>query len=47
VTNVNKGIGVILMTNSDNGEKIFKAVLEQTIGDTCTPGSGSDSCRIT
>jgi CubicO group peptidase (beta-lactamase class C family) len=34
---VDKGIGVILMTNSDNGEKIFKAMLEKTIGDTFTP----------
>ncbi|MEM7655928.1 MAG: serine hydrolase domain-containing protein [Bacteroidota bacterium] len=30
-------LGVILMTNSDNGESIFKALLEKTIGDTYTP----------
>jgi CubicO group peptidase (beta-lactamase class C family) len=30
-------ISIIIMTNSDNGEKIFKDVLEKTIGDTCTP----------
>ena len=30
-------IGIILLTNSDNGESIFKAVLETAIGDTFTP----------
>lgn len=30
-------IGVIIMTNSDNGESIFKALLELTIGDIYTP----------
>ena len=30
-------ISIILMTNSANGEKIFKDVLEKTIGDTYTP----------
>ncbi|MBE0664219.1 MAG: serine hydrolase [Candidatus Aminicenantes bacterium] len=30
-------ISIIIMTNSDNGEKIFKDVLEKTIGDTFTP----------
>ena len=28
---------ILIMTNSANGEKIFKDVLEKTIGDTCTP----------
>ena len=32
-----KGISVIIMTNSSNGESIFKELLEKTIGDTCTP----------
>ncbi|MEJ8801986.1 serine hydrolase domain-containing protein [Pontibacter sp. H249] len=32
-----KGIGVILMSNSDNAESIFKYLLETTIGDTYTP----------
>lgn len=30
-------IGIILMTNSDNGESIFKYVLEKGIGDVYTP----------
>jgi CubicO group peptidase (beta-lactamase class C family) len=33
----NKKISIIIMTNSDNGEKIFKDVLEKTIDDTFTP----------
>ena len=32
-----KGIGIILMSNSDNAESIFKYVLEYLIGDTYTP----------
>ncbi|NTS39856.1 beta-lactamase family protein [Flavisolibacter sp. BT320] len=32
-----RGTGIVIMTNSDNGESIFKALLEQTIGDTYTP----------
>lgn len=32
-----KQMGVILMSNSDNGESIFKYLLEETIGDTFTP----------
>lgn len=32
-----KGISIIIMTNSDNGESIFKELLEKTIGDTFTP----------
>ena len=31
------GTGLIIMTNSDNGEKIFKDLLEFVIGDTFTP----------
>lgn len=31
------GIGVLIMTNSDNGESIFKELLEKTIGDSFTP----------
>lgn len=34
---IDKGIAVIIMSNSLNGEKIFKEVLEKTIGDTFTP----------
>jgi D-alanyl-D-alanine-carboxypeptidase/D-alanyl-D-alanine-endopeptidase len=32
-----RGIGVLLMTNSDNGESAFKELLELTIADTYTP----------
>ncbi|SHM58247.1 CubicO group peptidase, beta-lactamase class C family [Chitinophaga jiangningensis] len=32
-----KGIAVVIMTNSDQGDHIFKALLETTIGDTYTP----------
>jgi len=31
------GIGIIIMANSDNGESIFKYLLENLIGDTFTP----------
>lgn len=31
------GTGIIIMTNSDNGESIFKELLETTIGDIYTP----------
>jgi CubicO group peptidase (beta-lactamase class C family) len=34
---VDKGVGIILMTNSSNGESIFKSLLEEIIGDTYTP----------
>ena len=30
-------IGIIIMTNSDNGESIFKELLALAIGDVCTP----------
>lgn len=32
-----KGTSIIIMTNSENGEAIFKELLEKLIGDTCTP----------
>lgn len=32
-----KGISIIIMTNSDNGESIFKELLEKIIDDTFTP----------
>lgn len=32
-----KGISIIIMTNSDNSESIFKELLEKIIGDTFTP----------
>lgn len=32
-----KGISIVIMTNSDNGESIFKEILEKVIGDTFTP----------
>ena len=34
---VDKKTSIIIMTNSDNGEKIFKDILEKVIGDTYTP----------
>ncbi|MGV9013864.1 MAG: serine hydrolase domain-containing protein [Flavobacteriales bacterium] len=34
---VDKGISVIIICNSENGEALFKELLENTIGDTCTP----------
>jgi len=34
---IDKGISIIIMTNSSNGEKIFKEVLEKLIADTFTP----------
>jgi CubicO group peptidase (beta-lactamase class C family) len=34
---IDKGIGLIIMTNSANGEQIFKDLLERIIGDTFTP----------
>jgi CubicO group peptidase (beta-lactamase class C family) len=32
-----RGLGVMILTNSDNGEKIFKDLLEATIRDVYTP----------
>lgn len=34
---IDKGISIIIMTNSANGETIFKQLLETLIGDTVTP----------
>jgi CubicO group peptidase (beta-lactamase class C family) len=34
---IDKGTSIILMTNSSNGEKIFKEILEKLIADTFTP----------
>jgi CubicO group peptidase (beta-lactamase class C family) len=34
---IDKGISIIIMTNSANGESIFKELLETLIGDTFTP----------
>lgn len=34
---IDKGISVLLMTNSSNAESIFKELLEKTIGDVYTP----------
>lgn len=34
---IDKGISIIIMTNSANGELIFKELLEKLIGDTFTP----------
>jgi len=31
------GTGIVIMTNSDNGESIFKSLLQTAIGDTFTP----------
>lgn len=33
----NKGTSIIIMVNSENGEKIFQALLETLIGDNCIP----------
>lgn len=32
-----KGVAIVIMTNNDNGEKIFKELLEYAIGDIFTP----------
>ena len=34
---IDKGISIIIMTNSENGEAIFQELLETLIGDTCIP----------
>lgn len=34
---VDKGISIIIICNSENGEALFKELLEKLIGDTCTP----------
>jgi len=37
VTFVDRGIGVVLMSNNDNFEGVSRQLLEATIGDTCSP----------
>lgn len=37
-----KGIAVVIMTNNDNGESIFKALLADSIGDIYTPWEWED-----
>ena len=37
VTFIDHGIGVVLMSNSDNFESVSRLLLEATIGDTCSP----------
>ena len=37
VTFVDRGIGVVLMSNSDNFESVSRQLLETTIGDSCSP----------
>jgi hypothetical protein len=34
---IDKGISIIIMTNSDNGYKIYKELCEKIIGDTYSP----------
>jgi CubicO group peptidase (beta-lactamase class C family) len=34
---IDRGISIIILTNSENGEKIFQELLETLIGDTCIP----------
>ena len=34
---IDKGISIIILTNSENGEKIFQELLETLVGDTCIP----------
>lgn len=34
---IDKGISVIVLVNSENGEKIFQELLETLIGDSCIP----------
>ncbi|RYD72070.1 MAG: serine hydrolase, partial [Sphingobacteriales bacterium] len=34
---IDKGISIIIMTNSANGELIFKELLDTLIADNCTP----------
>jgi len=37
-----RGIGVLILSNSANGESIFKELLELTIADTSTPWEWQD-----
>ena len=34
---IDKGISIIVLTNSENGENIFQEVIESLLGDTCIP----------
>ncbi|MFT3678825.1 MAG: serine hydrolase domain-containing protein [Ferruginibacter sp.] len=34
---IDKGISIIIMTNSENGEDIFQEIIETALGDTCIP----------
>lgn len=34
---IDKGISIIMLVNSENGEKIFQELLETCIGETCIP----------
>jgi serine-type D-Ala-D-Ala carboxypeptidase/endopeptidase len=42
VAYIDKGIGIIIMTNNDTGESIFKKLLSESIGDSYTPWSWED-----
>lgn len=37
-----KGISVIIMINSENGEKVFQELVETVVGDTCIPWKWQD-----
>ena len=34
---IDQGIAIMIMTNSENGEKIFQPLIEAAIGKTCIP----------
>lgn len=34
---IDKGISIIVLTNSENGENIFQELIESLLGDTCIP----------
>ena len=34
---IEKGISIIIMTNSENGEHVFQEIIENIIADTCIP----------
>lgn len=34
---IDKGIAIVVLTNSENGEKLFQELLETILGDTCIP----------
>ncbi|KQC01986.1 beta-lactamase [Pedobacter sp. Hv1] len=39
---IDKGIAIIIMTNSENGEKIFQELIETLVGQTCIPWKWQD-----